>query len=110
MPRRLITASVIGGTLCSTLFVLVLGFACKLFHLHSSQRHNPRHLFEHAARHAAPPSYNRTIGVIDPNEERYVPLIENLRQAGLADLIRLEGTTRQAMPSESKSLTPPTVS
>lgn len=103
MPRRLITAAVIGGTICSTLFLLVLGFAFKLYHLHSNQgRRHPRQLLQHGSGHAAPPSYNQTIGVIDDTEERYVALIDNLRRAGLADLIRIDGTPRQSIPSESE--------
>ena len=38
MPRRIVTAAVIGATVCSTLFIIALGCTCKLFHLRSAER------------------------------------------------------------------------
>ncbi|UJR37610.1 hypothetical protein I4U23_030307 [Adineta vaga] len=38
VPRRIVTAAVIGATVCSTLFIIALGCTCKLFHLRTSER------------------------------------------------------------------------
>jgi len=38
VPRRIVTAAVIGATVCSTLFIIALGCTCKLFHLRSAER------------------------------------------------------------------------
>lgn len=38
VPRRIVTAAVIGATVCSTLFIIALGCTCKLFHLRTAER------------------------------------------------------------------------
>ncbi|CAF3731038.1 unnamed protein product [Rotaria sordida] len=38
IPRRIVTAAVIGATVCSTLFIIALGCTCKLFHLRTAER------------------------------------------------------------------------
>ncbi|CAF1117896.1 unnamed protein product [Adineta ricciae] len=38
VPRRIVTAAVIGATICSTLFIIALGCTCKLFHLRTAER------------------------------------------------------------------------
>ncbi|CAF3578250.1 unnamed protein product [Rotaria socialis] len=38
LPRRIVTAAVIGATVCSTLFIIALGCTCKLFHLRTAER------------------------------------------------------------------------
>ncbi|CAF3056298.1 unnamed protein product [Rotaria sp. Silwood2] len=52
IPRRIVTAAVIGATVCSTLFIIALGCTCKLFHLRTAERRatsrllNPQHYIE----------------------------------------------------------------
>ncbi|UJR08609.1 hypothetical protein I4U23_012868 [Adineta vaga] len=117
IPRRVVTAAVIGATICSTLFIIALACTCKLFHLRSAeqrasyrllnpqryieqrreelQRHSSRHqsssddlpLITDEPRRVAPPSYNQTMGFSDDNEERQAFLAEHLRMAGLANFI-----------------------
>ncbi|CAF1166852.1 unnamed protein product [Rotaria magnacalcarata] len=38
LPRRIVTAAVIGATVCATLFIIALGCTCKLFHLRTAER------------------------------------------------------------------------
>ncbi|CAF0779887.1 unnamed protein product [Adineta steineri] len=111
IPRRIMTAAVIGATICSTLFIIALGCTCKLFHLRSAERRasyrllNPQRYIEqrreelqrssnddttiiaNETRRIAPPSYNQTMGFSDDNEERQAFLAEHLRLAGLANFI-----------------------
>jgi len=119
IPRRIMTAAVIGATICCTLFIIALGCTCKLFHLRSAERQvsfrllNPQRYIEQRreelhqvsnshstsndnssiisndARRIAPPSYNQTMGFSDDNEERQAFITENLRHAGLANFIPL---------------------
>ncbi|CAF1054023.1 unnamed protein product [Rotaria sp. Silwood1] len=44
IPRRIVTAAVIGATVCSTLFIIALGCTCKLFHLRTAERRATRRL------------------------------------------------------------------
>ncbi|CAF3447637.1 unnamed protein product [Rotaria sp. Silwood1] len=38
IPRRIMSAAVIGATICSTLLIIALGCTCKLLHLRSAER------------------------------------------------------------------------
>ncbi|CAF1252833.1 unnamed protein product, partial [Didymodactylos carnosus] len=122
LPRRIVTAAVIGSTVCCTLFIIALGCTCKLYHLRTAERRtttrllNPQRYIERHrqrqqaavsttpetngvdtnnstdSRRLAPPSYNQTMGFIDDNEERQIALAEHLRSAGLTNLIALPST------------------
>ena len=96
IPRRVITAIIIGATICCTLFLIVLGCTCKLFHLRTTgQRTSRRLLISREQRNSddsqrvAPPSYSQTMGFTDNNDERHAILAEQLRLAGLANFIPL---------------------
>lgn len=101
VPRRIITSIIIGVTVCSTLFVVALACSCKLYHLRMLERRasirfiNPQTFIQqnttpsNDVRQMAPPSYNQTMGYVDENEERYALLSENLRMAGLSDMITI---------------------
>ena len=45
VSRRMVTAAVIGVTICSTLFIIALGCTCKLFHLRTAERRATSRLF-----------------------------------------------------------------
>jgi len=115
LPRRLVTAAVIGATVCCTLFLIALGFTCKLFHLRSTEQRTSSRLLNTQqyleqrrlnrpstaidnttddARRVAPPSYNQTMGFLNDNEERHAILAEHLRIAGLTNLIPLTSEHR----------------
>jgi hypothetical protein len=116
IPRRIITAAIIGAIICCTLFIIALGCTCKLFHLRSSEQRassrllNPQQYFEQRrlnrpqtapdnssddTRNVAPPSYNQTMGFLNDNEERHAILAEHLRIAGLANFIPISSRRRQ---------------
>ncbi|CAF0820717.1 unnamed protein product [Adineta ricciae] len=133
IPRRVVTAAVIGATICSTLFIIALACTCKLFHLRSAERRasyrllNPQRYIEqrreelqrqtsthHSAnddsslsadesRRLAPPSYNQTMGFSDDNEERQAFLAEHLRMAGLANFIPTPATISSSRSSRYRS-------
>ncbi|CAF2921148.1 unnamed protein product, partial [Rotaria sp. Silwood2] len=53
IPRRIMSAAVIGATMCSTLLIIALGCTCKLLHLRSAERRassrllNPQQYIQH---------------------------------------------------------------
>jgi hypothetical protein len=107
MPRRLMTAAVIGVTVCMTLFIIVLACSCKLFHLRIIERRtsfyllNSRLHFERRQqihrslspiesndiRRMAPPSYNQTVGLIDETDEQLTIVMENVRSTHLSEIM-----------------------
>ncbi|CAF0876011.1 unnamed protein product [Didymodactylos carnosus] len=133
LPRRIVTAAVVGSTVCCTLFIIALGCTCKLYHLRTAerraatrllnpQRYSERHRQRHQpttstttgtdtgntnnstdARRLAPPSYNQTMGLVDDNEERQIALAEHLRLAGLTNFISLPSITSTHSSRTSRS-------
>ena len=95
LPRRVITAAIIGGSICLVLFLIALSCSCKLFHLRLSQRQQSIRLINRSndTQRLAPPSYNQTIGVNDDQEERLALLMDNLRLAGFGEVISISRTS-----------------
>ena len=101
IPRRIMTSIVIGITICSTLFIIALSCSIKLYRLRSLERRttirslNPQNFLRRRSsgsndnRRMAPPTYNQTMGFSEDHEERYALLTENLRLAGLTDMISI---------------------
>ena len=102
IPRRTITAAIVGATVCSILFVIALSCTCKLFRLRLMERQASFHLVEprlFAAHNSssssverqriAPPSYNQTMGLADERDDSQAMIVDNLRLAGLSDLVAL---------------------
>jgi len=93
IPRRIMTAIIIGATICCILFLIALGCTCKLFHSRTAEQRASSRLLNSQERYSndsqtiAPPSYNQTMGYSNDNEERYAIIAEHLRLAGLANFI-----------------------
>ena len=95
VPRRIVTAAVIGATVCSTLFIIALGCTCKLFHLRTAERRAASRLL---------------------NPQRYIEQrrqqLQHEQQRRLTRQNRREASTTidptcAAMASESRRIAPP---
>ena len=92
ISRRLLTATMIGATVCCTLFLLALSCSCKLFQLRTAEQRASTRLsttqrHSNESQRVAPPSYSQTMGFTNDQDDRQAILAEQLRLAGLANFI-----------------------
>lgn len=102
LPRRFIAGLVIGLSIFSILFVLLLSCSVKFFSFRRSFRLIARSSTS-STQPVAPPSYNQTIGLTDEHEERLAFLIDHLRSAGFGEVVQpsasASSTSREPPPA-----------
>ena len=105
MSTKVITAAVVGSTVCGLLLVAALSCTCKLYQLYHSDPHPPTHtsplreIEDELMRREAPPSYTATMS--SPHfDEAQRAFIESLQAAAQA---RQESRSRDSNRSSQRS-------
>ena len=85
---------ILGVTVSTTFFLIAVGCMCKLIHLRSAEQRLSTRLANNEeeedtdeTQRVAPPSYSQTMGYSNEADDRLAILTDQLRLAGLANLI-----------------------